>query len=188
MKPSHPETTTTMNDMSRKSGGQLPDDAWLTDEQQRTWQAWMRVMLRLQYEMNRQLQDDAGLTLADYDVLVALSNAPGARLQLSDLAATIGWERSRLSHHLLRMGKRGLVDRLPSENDGRATDAVLTSAGRQAITQAASGHVARVRELFFGGLQPRALPLLTDALEQIYDHLLTHGILPPPPHGSTRQR
>ena len=96
-----------MNDMSRKSGRQRPDDAWLTDEQQRAWQAWMRVMLRLQYEMNRQLQDDAGLTLADYDVLVALSNA-GGRLQLSDLAATVGWERSRLSHHLLRMGKRGL--------------------------------------------------------------------------------
>jgi DNA-binding MarR family transcriptional regulator len=177
-----------MNDMSRKSGGQRPDDAWLTDEQQRAWQAWMRVMLRLQYEMNRQLQADAGLALADYDVLVALSNAPGGRLQLSDLAATVGWERSRLSHHLLRMGKRGLVDRLPSENDGRATDAVLTSAGRRAITQAASGHVARVRELFFGGLQPRALPLLTNALEQIYDHLLTHGTLPPPPHRSTRQR
>jgi DNA-binding MarR family transcriptional regulator len=81
-------------------------------------------MLRLQYEMNRQLQDDAGLTLADYDVLVALSNAPGGRLQLSVLAATIGWERSRLSHHLLRMGKRGLVDRLPSDSDGRATDVV----------------------------------------------------------------
>src|SRR6478609_6119895 len=143
MKPSHPETITTMADMSRKSGGQPPDDAWLTDEQQRAWQAWMRVMLRLQYEMNRQLQDDAGLTLADYDVLVALSNAPECRLQLSDLAATVGWERSRLSHHLLRMVKRGLVDRLPSENDGRATDVVLTSAGRAAITQAASGHVAR---------------------------------------------
>src|SRR6185312_10938652 len=54
MKP--PETTATMNDMSRKSGGQRPGDAWLTDEQQRAWQAWMRVMLRLQYELNRQLQ------------------------------------------------------------------------------------------------------------------------------------
>jgi DNA-binding MarR family transcriptional regulator len=174
--------------MSRESGRQRPADAWLTDEQQRAWQAWMRVMLRLQYEMNRQLQDDAGLTLADYDVLVALSNASGSRLQLSDLAATVGWERSRLSHHLLRMGKRGLVDRLPSDNDGRATDAVLTSAGRRAITQAASGHVARVRELFFGGLQPRALPSLTKALEQIYDHLLTHGTLPPPPHSGTPRR
>lgn len=174
-----------MNDMSRKSGGQRPDEAWLTEEQQRAWQAWMRVMLRLQYEMNRQLQDDAGLTLADYDVLVALSNAPGSRLQLSDLAATIGWERSRLSHHLLRMGKRGLVDRLPSEIDGRATDAVLTPNGRQAITRAASRHVARVRELFFGGLQAHTLPMLTAALEQIYDHLLTHGTLPPPRHNST---
>ena len=143
----------------------------------------MRVMLRMQYEMNRQLQQDAGLTLADYDVLVALSNAPDGRLQLSDLAATIGWERSRVSHHLLRMGRRGLVDRLPSERDGRATDAVLTPPGRRAITQAAAGHVARVRELFFGGLPPRTLPALTTALEQIYDHLLTHGILPPPPRG-----
>jgi DNA-binding MarR family transcriptional regulator len=124
----------------------------------------MRVVLRLQFEMNRQLQDDAGLTLADYDVLVALSNAPGGRLQLSDLAATIGWERSRLSTTCCGWEKRGLVDRLPSESDGRATDAVLTSAGRRATAQAAPGHVARVRELFFGGLQPRALPSFTKSL------------------------
>ena len=160
---------------------EVPDDAWLTPQQQQAWLAYMRLGLRLRYEMNRQLQEDDGLSLADYDVLVALGSAPDGRLQLTDLAATIGWERSRLSHHLQRMCARGLTSRQPSPRDGRATDAVLTPAGRAALQAAAPGHVALVRRLFFDGVEAPLLPALTQALEQSYAHLLAHGSLPPPP-------
>jgi DNA-binding MarR family transcriptional regulator len=84
----------------------MADKAWLTAPQQRTWLNRMRVYHRMEYEMNRQLQAECGLSLADYPVMNALSNAPGRRLQLSTLATTIGWERSRLSHHLQRMTVR----------------------------------------------------------------------------------
>jgi DNA-binding MarR family transcriptional regulator len=79
--------------------GSMADKMWLTAVQQRTWLNYMRVYLRMEYEMNRQLQADCGLSLADYTVMNALSEAPGRRLRLSTLATTIGWERSRLSHH-----------------------------------------------------------------------------------------
>ena len=77
-----------------------PRQVPLSGEQQEIWLAYMRVMLRLNYEMNRQLQADSDLSLADYDVLNALADSPGVRLALTVLAARIGWERSRVSHHV----------------------------------------------------------------------------------------
>lgn len=144
---------------------------WLSPEQQRAWAAFMHVQLRLSYEMNRQLQTDSELSLSDYDVLVALSGAPGGRMQISALAERIGWERSRLSHQLRRMCQRGLAERRPSTEDGRATDAVLTDRGRTAITEAAPGHVDLVRRLFFDAIPPELLAPLTAALEHVHVNL-----------------
>ena len=157
----------------------------LTEAQQDTWFAYMRLLLRLTYEMNRQLQTDSDLSLSDYDVLNALADSPGHRLQLTTLATRIGWERSRVSHHLQRMSARGLVERLPSERDRRATDAVLTEAGRDVLWSATPGHVALVRRMFFDGLDGELLEPLRTALEQIHDHVVAHGTLPRPP---ARQR
>jgi DNA-binding MarR family transcriptional regulator len=117
--------------------------------------------------MNRQLQSDSDLSLADYHILRVLSDARGGHLQVSDLAAQIGWERSRTSHQLRRLCERGLAERVPSQDDGRATDAMLTSAGREAIDAAAPGHVALVRQLFFDPLPDELLAPLAAALEHV---------------------
>lgn len=138
----------------------------------------MRVSLRMSYEMNRELAEDHGLSLADYTVLVALSNAPGGRQQLSDLATTIGWERTRLSHHLQRMSRRGLTERHPSTTDGRATDALLTAQGRTALEAAAPDHVDVVRSLFFGALEDHDAEVLAELLERVHTHLESRGSRP----------
>ncbi|MGS0688031.1 MarR family winged helix-turn-helix transcriptional regulator [Nakamurella sp. GG22] len=164
--------------MSRNSAG--PSNIPLTDEQQETWFSYMRVMLRLTYEMNRQLQSDSDLSLSDYDVLNALADSPGGRLQLTALATRIGWERSRVSHHLQRMGKRGLVQLVPSTGDGRATDALLTDTGHAALMAATPGHAQLVRRMFFDGLDPALLPPLRVALEQVHEQVLSIGTLPRP--------
>jgi DNA-binding MarR family transcriptional regulator len=140
----------------------------------------MRVQLRLNYEMNRQLQTESELSLADYDVLNALSGAEGESMQVTGLAAQIGWERSRLSHHARRMERRGLVRCDLAASDRRATEITLSAAGRRAIMKAASGHVALVRRLFFGGLPKHQVRPLGDALEAVYEHILSHGTLPGP--------
>jgi DNA-binding MarR family transcriptional regulator len=127
----------------------------------------MSVQMRMNYAMNRQLQSDSDLSLADYHILRVLSDARGGHLQVSDLAAQIGWERSRTSHQLRRLCERGLAERVPSQDDGRATDAMLTSAGREAIDAAAPGHVALVRQLFFDPLPDELLAPLTAALEHV---------------------
>src|SRR5690349_15781060 len=129
----------------------VPAGGWLDGEQQRAWLAYIRVQLRLAYEMNRQLLAHSGMSLPDYDVLTALSVADAGRMPVTVLAAQIGWERSRVSHHVRRMSGRGLVACGLSAADRRVTEVTLTAQGRQALEEAAPGHVDLVRRLFFGG-------------------------------------
>ena len=157
-----------------------PAGGWLDGDQQRTWLAYIRVQLRLSYEMNRQLLADSGLSLPDYDVLTGLSVADGERMQITVLAAQIGWERSRVSHHVRRMSSRGLVTCDPSAADRRITEVTLTDQGRHALEQAAPGHVDLVRRLFFGGLPAGLAGSLSEALESVYANIITQGTLPPP--------
>ena len=152
----------------------------LNASQQRTWLNYMRVYHRLEYEMNRQLLADCGLSLSDYTVMNALSQAPGRRRQLTALASTIGWERSRLSHHLQRMTDRGLVERVRSQTDRRAVDVVLTAAGWDTLRAAAPLHAARVRTLFFSDIDSRQEAQLADILATVYESILRRGALPRP--------
>jgi DNA-binding MarR family transcriptional regulator len=157
-----------------------PAGGWLAPPEQRAWLAYIRLQLRLTYEMNRQLQADSKLSLPDYDVLTALGTAPDGVITITALAAMIGWERSRLSHHARRMAERGLVGLGRAAADRRATELTLTSGGRAALAAAAPGHVDLVRQLFFAGLPADLVAPFTAALEQIYATVLAAGSLPPP--------
>ncbi|XTZ17779.1 MarR family winged helix-turn-helix transcriptional regulator [Micromonospora echinospora] len=121
---------------------------WLDDDEQRAWRAYLQMQNRLTARLGRQLQQDSGLSLADYEVLVALTDATEGRLRPFALQRQLEWEQSRLSHHLSRMQRRGLVDREGCPGDRRGAFVVLTPAGREAIETAAPGHVAAVREFF----------------------------------------
>ena len=81
------------------------------------------------YEMNRQLQSGSRMSIADWDVLTALGASESASLTVTTLAAQIGWERSRLSHHVKRMASRGLVELVTADSDRRATQVHLTADG-----------------------------------------------------------
>jgi DNA-binding MarR family transcriptional regulator len=159
------------------------DSPWLDADQQRAWLAWVRLQLRLAYEINRQLQADNGLSIADYDVLTALSVAPDGRLPITVLARNIGWERSRVSHHAKRMAGRDLIAMAAAPHDRRVTEVSLTDAGRRLLEQAAPGHVALVKQLFFGGLHESQLTPLAELLETVYGHVLRNGTLPAPTPG-----
>lgn len=120
---------------------------WLSDDEQRTWQAYIRLRQRMDAALAAGLARD-GLSFADYELLVALSAAPADCLRAKDLAAEVCWEKSRLSKHLARMASRGLVDRLPAADDARGVLVRLTPAGREAVERAAPNHVELVRALF----------------------------------------
>ncbi|WP_405179996.1 MarR family transcriptional regulator [Nocardia sp. NBC_01377] len=120
---------------------------WLSDDEQQTWQAYVRLRQRMDAAIAAGLARD-GLSAADYELLVALSAAPDDSLRAKELAAEVCWEKSRLSKHLARMASRGLVDRTPAADDARGILVRLTPQGRAAIERAAPNHVELVRALF----------------------------------------
>ena len=123
---------------------------WLNAREQALWRGYLTMTGRLEAAMNRQLQQECGLSLADYDVLVALDESPGCRM--SDLGQHLGWEQSRVSHQLRRMRDRGLVDRHNADDDRRAVIVELTAQGRDALTTAAPAHAELVRTVVFEGM------------------------------------
>ena len=127
-------------------------ERWLSEDEQRAWRALLRMTSQLDARLNRELQQTSGLSLADYDVLVLLTDVPDGRLRVFELAQELGWEQSRLSHHLSRMQRRGLVLREDCDTDRRGAFVVLTEQGLAAITAAAPAHVAIVRHLVFDEL------------------------------------
>lgn len=142
---------------------------WLTEEQQRIWRAYLQMASRLQAEMNRQLQSDCDVSLADYDVLVALSEAGPQRMK--ELGEDLGWEQSRLSHQLRRMRGRGLVARHGSDDDRRGATVELTADGRAALQAAAPGHVELVRSVVFDGLSATQLKAFGSVIETVLERL-----------------
>src|SRR5258705_530886 len=125
---------------------------WLTEEEQRAWRGLVRMASQLNARGNRQLQDEYGISLADYEVLVVLSEAPEGRLRVFEVADALAWEQSRVSHQLARMQRRGLVAREDCATDARGAFAVLTAAGRAAIERAAPAPAELVRHLAFDRL------------------------------------
>ncbi len=141
--------------------------SWLTADEQRAWRTYLRMSSLLPAALNRQLQQDSGLTLPEYEVLVQLSEAPGQQLRPFQICDALNWEQSRLSHQLTRMQRRGLVARQECEADGRGAFVVLTADGADAIGSAAPGHVAAVRRLIFDQLSADQLAAFEQACAAI---------------------
>lgn len=140
----------------------------------------MTMRFKLMSHLARELQRQTGLSEADYDVLVALSEAPGQRYRLGELGERLDWEKSRLSKQISRMSTRGLVTRDDCATDSRVTFAVLTKAGRRAIEAAAPIHVELVRKWFVDALTPAQLKAMTAIGTAVADRLTEHQTADPP--------
>lgn len=148
-------------------------EPWLDDEQQRAWRALLDVYARLFARLNRELQADSGLSLQDYDVLVALTDVPDGTARMRDLGVNLQWEKSRLSKHVTRMEARGLVARRECHDDRRGAYVDITDAGLTAIRAAAPAHAALVKDVVFGGLSPTQVRELGKICSTVVDRLST---------------
>jgi DNA-binding MarR family transcriptional regulator len=151
----------------------MTDPRWLDEHQQRAWRGYLAMQTRLQAQLSRQLQADSGMSLTDFDVLVALTDRSDVQIRVLELAEALQWEKSRLSHHLARMERRGLIERRDCPDDARGAFVVLTDAGRRAIERAAPGHVDTVRALVFDGLDPDQVDTLADIAEGVLNRIDT---------------
>ena len=143
----------------------VDDIQWLSAREERAWRTLQLMQMRLEGELARQLAADSGLSYPDYVVLVALTDRPDGRLRLFELAAILGWEKSRLSHHVSRMAGRGLVTKEKFDADRRGAYVVVTGRGRTEIEAAAPGHVATVRRLFVDRLTTSQLDAISEAAD-----------------------
>jgi DNA-binding MarR family transcriptional regulator len=144
---------------------------WLTEDEQRAWRNLVQMTSQLNARMNRQLLQEYGVSLADYEVLVVLSEAPEGRCRVFEITSTLTWEQSRVSHQLARMQRRGLVAREECPADARGAFVVLTGPGRAAIERAAPAHVETVRQLIFDGIAPGELAALTALTSRVLERL-----------------
>ena len=144
---------------------------WLDETEQRHWRAYIYATTLLHEKLSRELQEAHGITLADYEILVRLSEAPERRLRMSHLADATLASRSRLSHQIDRLEKADLVRREACETDRRGSNAVLTAHGWDALVEAAPTHVAGVREHLVDLLTPEQFADLGDALAVVARHL-----------------
>jgi DNA-binding MarR family transcriptional regulator len=151
--------------------GHMSEPRWLDEREQGAWRGYGQMHRRLDRVLGQRLLRDSGLSSSDYELLVPLSEAPGAQLRARDLARTVDWEKSRLSHHLSRMVQRGLVERRDCPTDARGAFIALTDAGRRAIEGAAPQHVEAVRQNFIDLLSAAEIDVVKTIAERVLERL-----------------
>jgi DNA-binding MarR family transcriptional regulator len=149
----------------------MAEPRWLDEREARAWRGYTRMHRRLDRALGQLLIRDSGLSSSDYELLAPLSEAPDERLRARDLACIVGWEKSRLSHHLTRMQRRGLVQRRECPTDARGAFITLTTEGRRAIEGAAPQHVEAVRERFIDLLTQGEMDTLAAIADRVLDRL-----------------
>ena len=145
--------------------------SWLSEGEQRHWRSWIAAAQLVLDQLDRDLQADHGLTLADYEILVRLSDTPDRRLRMSELAEVTLSSRSRLSHQVDRMQTAGLIERQPCTDDRRGYFAVMTDHGWSTLVSAAPDHVTSVRRHLVDVLTPAEFSSLGAASAKIADRL-----------------
>src|SRR4029077_18403085 len=142
----------------------------MTSRELATWRALLDTTAELRRVLGAELQE-ASLSPADYQVLLALTEAKGKRMRSSELARTIDWERSRLSHHLGRMERRRLIRRDDCASASRGAEVSLTAEGRRVFRRATVPHMRSIKRHFADALTPPQVTALADALVSLQNHL-----------------
>lgn len=157
----------------------MTETRWLDAREAHLWESYRGALRELTGVLEGRLIRNSGLSGADYALLHPLSTSADGVLRTRDLGRAIGWERSRLSHQVSRMEKRGLVVREDCESDARGSMVRLTDAGRTAIEAAAPDHVDAVRSYFFDKLSQEEQEILTKLLDRILADLPTRDLCGP---------
>jgi DNA-binding MarR family transcriptional regulator len=142
----------------------------MTSSELATWRSLVETTAELRRIVGAQMQE-SNLSPADYQVLLALSEADGMRQRSSELAQAIDWERSRLSHHLKRMERRGLIGRDECPTDNRGAEVYLTAGGVRMFRRATAPHMRAIKRQFVDALSPEQINALADVLSALNNHL-----------------
>ncbi len=148
---------------------------WLNPSEMKAWRRYIIASRRLLEALDDDLAAHE-LSMADYEVLAQLSDAPDRRMRMSELAEVSMVSRSRLSHRIKVMEKAGWVKREACPVDKRGSFAVMTAKGWKAIVAAAPDHVASVRYRFLDALDKNDQKVLAEIFERIAERVKTDEI------------
>lgn len=147
----------------------------LESEEWELWDTWMRAHRLLVRELDRGLQRDCGISKAEFSVLVTLRQAPGREMRVGDLVDSLDWEKSRVSHQLTRMEKRGFVAQTEGGTSGRRTRIGLTATGSRVVQAAIRTHGRNIRRYFLDSLTPDQATTIRAWSEQVIDRIESHS-------------
>ena len=139
----------------------------LTETEQRAWRTFIESSWALHTRLEDELRTQTGLSMNDYHVLVVLSEAPGRRLRMGELAGRLVFSPSRVTYQINSMVKRGLVRKQSCPQDGRGQEAVLTDEGMAALEAAAPYHLVTVRKAFIDRLDPEELAVVHRVFDKV---------------------
>jgi len=137
------------------------------------WRDYVETSEQVKRTLTTAFHDTSGISPGDYAVMLALSEAAEKTLRSSDVADVVGWERSRLSHHLRRMEERGLITRGLVGGDARGAAVTLTGTGSRIFRSSSASHLRLVREIFIDAFTPAQLDAMRSLTETLHQHLDT---------------
>lgn len=145
---------------------------WLDDDEQQAWRSYLQMHRTLKAHLERHLQREFGLSGSDFEILVNLSESESGRMRAFELSRATQWEKSRLSHHLTRMEKRGLIRK--EACDSRYPEIVITEEGLAAIKESAPVQAALVRQFFVDVFGSERLGVLGQVSDEIVEAIGKH--------------
>ncbi|WP_166970495.1 MarR family winged helix-turn-helix transcriptional regulator [Brevibacterium atlanticum] len=149
----------------------MAEPRWLTAVDQKSWRSYLNGSQLLTAELDKELRDKHGIGLPEYEILVRLSEHEDRTMRMALLATDTTMSRSRLTHSVARMEKRGLLERSAIPEDGRGVNCVMTEAGWELLQAAAPDHVGGVRTHLVDLLDPEEMATLGRIFTKVYDHM-----------------
>jgi DNA-binding MarR family transcriptional regulator len=135
------------------------------------WASYQRMRTRLAGRLNRELTRNTGLSEADFEILIALTESSNESVRALALRCGLEWEKSRLSHQLRRMEARGLVVREDCAEDNRGSVIRVTDAGRKLAAEARHHYEQAVQRYVVDVLTPEQIEALGTIAETVLAQL-----------------
>ena len=149
----------------------MSEPRWLNQADQEAWRSFLTGHQLLMVQLDKEMREEHGIGIAEYEILVRLSEHEDRTMRMALLASDTTMSRSRLTHCVARMEKKGLLARVPISEDGRGVNCVMTAAGWEFLQAAAPCHVEGVRNHLVDLLEPEEMAALGTIFSKVTDHM-----------------
>lgn len=153
----------------------MSEPRWLTGPEQKAWRSYLTGSQLLTVQLDKEMRDEHGIGLPEYEILVRLSEHESRTMRMARLASDTTMSRSRLTHSVTRMEKKGLLERFSIPEDGRGVNCQMTEAGWELLVTMAPTHVGGVRDHLVDLCEPEEMATLGRVFHKVTAHLRAIG-------------